>query len=232
MNTGLPLDPETKVDYLNPAVPPTLPWHEIPLVQATPVSLAGYGLLVDDPEDFPVEVVTWPALGWRPVDPGTGNQAGTVSGFFDVWWEGEVLFARNQAVDDQYLLGWSRNPGELEGAGRDVPEENADRSRVLLWHANYHPDGGQLFFPVERGPFVVPLALPGDDITPADFVAFHVEAGQGLYIHPGVWHEAVFPLAKQARFFDEQGRVHARVSCNFPEEFGVFLSVPLREPRP
>jgi hypothetical protein len=23
----------------------------------------------------------------------------------------------------------------------------------LLWHANYHPDGGQLFFPLDREPF-------------------------------------------------------------------------------
>lgn len=217
------------IDYLRPDVPPALPWHEVPLVRATPVSLAGYGLLVDDPEHFDVEVVTWPALGWRPVDPGTGNQGGTVSGNFDVWWEGEVLFARNQAVNDQYLIGWSRNPGEL---GRPVasPADPPDRSRVLLWHANYHPDGGQLFYPADGGPFVVPLALPGDDVTPQDFAAFHVEPGRGLYIHPGVWHEAVLPLSAQARFHDRQGRVHARVSCLFPDEFGVFLSIPLRSP--
>lgn len=217
------------IDYLNPSVPPSLPWHEVPLVRATPISLAGYGVLVDDFEDFPVEIVTWPALGWRPVDPGTGNEGGTVSGHFDVWWEGEVLFARNEAVNDQYLIGWSRNPGELASSGSNSPSP-PDRSRVLLWHANYHPDGGQLFFPADGGPFVMPLALPGDDVTPQDFAAFYVEPGRGLYIHPGVWHEAVFPLSERGRFRDRQGRVHARISCNFPEEFNVFLSIPLREP--
>lgn len=60
----------------------------------------------------------------------------------------------------------------------------------------------------------------------------YLKPGWGLYIHPGVWHEAVFPLSPRARFFDKQGRVHARISCHFPEEFGVFLSVPLREPMP
>ena len=55
--------------------------------------------------------------------------------------------------------------------------------------------------------------------------------GMGLYIHPGVWHEGVFPTGPRGRFHDEQGRVHARVSCNFPQEFGVFLSVPLPNPR-
>mgnify|MGYP001038506651 CR=1 FL=1 len=75
-----------------------------------------------------------------------------------------------------------------------------------------------------------PLALPGDDVKPADFVAFYVDGGQGLYIHPNVWHEAVFPLAARASFYDEQGKVHARVSCNIAAEFGVFLAVPLAAP--
>ena len=80
------------------------------------------------------------------------------------------------------------------------------------------------------GAFVAPLALPGDDLTPDDFVAFYVDGGRGLYIHPNIWHEGVFPLAERARFYDEQGRVHARVSCNVAREFGVFLSVPLIKP--
>jgi hypothetical protein len=41
----------------------------------------------------------------------------------------------------------------------------------------------------------------------------------------------VFPLEERARFYDEQGKVHARVSCNLAREFGVFLSVPLTNPR-
>ncbi len=219
---GIPAEP---IDSLMPSVPPELPWHEVPVVQATPVSLAGYGRLADDFDQFVVEIVTWPAMGWRPVDPGTGNQGGIVPGSFDVWWEGEVLFARKEASGDQCLLGWSRNPGDI-GASEDA-RAPADRSRVLLWHAHYHPDAGQLFFPLDGGEFIVPLALPGDDISPQDFVAFHVPAGRGLYIHPGVWHEAIIPTAGKARFRDRKGKVHARISCNFADEFGVFLSVPL-----
>lgn len=63
--------------------------------------------------------------------------------------------------------------------------------RVLLWHANYHPDGGQLFFPLDSTPYVVQLAT-------------------------------------KARFYDAQGSVLARVSVNFPNEFGVFLEIPLK----
>jgi ureidoglycolate hydrolase len=123
------------------------------------------------------------------------------------------------------MLGWCVNPGDAlrEKEITEVPK------RVLLWHANYHPDGGQLFFPLDGTPYVVPLALPGDDVTPDKFVNFYFNGTQGLYIHPNVWHEGVFPLATKARFYDAQGSVHARVSVNFPKEFGVFLEVPLCE---
>jgi nucleoside-diphosphate-sugar epimerase len=52
----------------------------------------------------------------------------------------------------------------------------------------------------------------------------------GLYINSDIWHEGVFPLAERGRFFDKQGKVHARISTDFPKEFGCLLSVPLREP--
>ena len=212
-------------EYLAPDVPGSLPWQDVPLVRATKESLRGYGCLVDDYRDYPIEIVTWPQPGRRAIDPGTGNEGGTTHGKFDLWWEGETLYGRNQAVaSNHYLLGWSCNPADV----KKEHDMRPDRSRVLLWHANYHPDGGQLFFPLNGEAFVCPLALPGDDVRPAQFVAFYVEGGTGLYIHPNVWHEAVFPLAARASFYDEQGKVHARISCNIAKEFGVFLNVPLR----
>ena len=198
---------------------------DIPLRRATAESLSGYGELVSDPEARAVEIVPWPAPGRRPLDPGTGDQGGTTEGIFEFWWSGDVLEGRNNAVDDQYVLGWTRNP---EAASRE--EATVPRSQVLLWHANYHPDGGQLFFPLDGGPFVAPLALPGDEVRPEDFVGFYFDGSAGLYIHPGVWHEAMFPFADRARFFDRQGKVHARISCDFKQEFGLYLSVPLAEP--
>lgn len=217
--------PGPAIDYLSPDVPAELPWHRPPLVRATAESLRGYGQLVDDHRGFPLEIVTWPPSGWRPVDSGTGNEAGTTTGIFEVGWEGDQLFGKNAAVGGHYLFGWADNPkySHREVARHELPRQ------VLLWHANYHPDGGQLFFPLEGQAFVTALALPGDDVQPESFVAFYVPAGKGLYIHPNVWHEAVVPLALRGRFYDEQGRVHARVSCNFAKEFGVFLAVPLGE---
>ena len=101
---------------------------------------------------------------------------------------------------------------------------------MLLWHMNYHPDGGQLFYPLDHQPFVVPVAPPGDDLRLEDIVAFWCDGSRGLYIHPGIWHEGVFPATLAQSFQDSQGRVHARVSSNIAQEFGVFLNVPLQPP--
>ena len=202
---------------------PSLPLHRVPLIEATEQSLAGYGRLVDDPDGFEIEIVRWPAPGWRPVDEGTGDEAGVVEGIFHGEWTGDVLIGRNEAVGGEYVLGWSRDPQTACAEQATTP-----RDQVLLWHMNYHPDGGQLFFPLERKPFVVPAALPGDDLKPEDVVAFWCDGAKGLYIHPNIWHEGVFPVEDRQRFLDRQGRVHARVSCDIGREFGVYLSVPLK----
>jgi hypothetical protein len=55
------------------------------------------------------------------------------------------------------------------------------RERALVWRANYHPDGGQLFYPLHGEGFIVPLALPGDDVTPEQFVSFYCDGKAGLY---------------------------------------------------
>lgn len=195
---------------------------EAPLVVATPETLQGYGNLVDDFEAQKIEIVRWPAQGWRPVDKNSGDQGGTTEGIFEFWWKEGALHARNEAVGDSYLFGWSDFPEALTGARRNAPRE-----RALIWRANYHPDGGQLFFPLDKQPFVAPLALPGDDVTPDKFVAFWCDGSQGLYIHPNIWHAAVVPLADHARFRDRQGKVHARVSVDFVKEFGCFLAAPM-----
>lgn len=132
--------------YLTPATIPTgMPIIEPRLVRATPESLAGYGTIVTDPHSHPVEIVRWPAQGWRTIDPDTGDEAGTTEGIFSFWWQGEVLYGRNDAVKDAYLMGWSRDPA-IASETMTTP----DRSRILLWHVNYHPDGGQLFYPLDN----------------------------------------------------------------------------------
>jgi hypothetical protein len=199
--------------------------HLAPLVVASDASLEGYGRLVDDPAQFQIEIVRWPARGWRPIDANSGDQGGVTEGLFEFAWAGDTLFARNHAVGDSYLFGWSLWPEEARIAGAPAP-----RQQALIWRANYHPDGGQLVWPVRRQSFVVPLALPGDDVTPDRFVAFWCDGARGLYIRPDVWHGAFVPHDDAAAFNDRQGRVHARVSVDFPKEFGCYLAVPLSPP--
>lgn len=202
---------------------PSLPLHQVPLIVATDETVTDYGCLVDNPDNFQIEIVKWPAQGWRPVDDGTGDEGGFVEGIFHGEWDGDILMGRNDAVGGNYVLGWSRDPQLASKTTATCP-----RDQVLLWHMNYHPDGGQLFYPLENKPFVVPVALPGDDLSPDKVVALWCDGSKGLYIHPGVWHEGIFPAEDTQRFLDRQGRVHARVSCDIGAEFGVYLSVPLK----
>ncbi|KAF2162305.1 hypothetical protein M409DRAFT_58408 [Zasmidium cellare ATCC 36951] len=195
---------------------------ETPLLEATPENIKGYGSIVDTPKDFPIEITRWPAQGWRPVDDNSGDQGGVTEGIFEFWWKGDTLYARNNAVGDSYLFAWSTYPEEARTSG----SSSVPRSKALIWRANYHPDGGQLFFPLDGAmSFVVPLALPGDDVKPEDFRTFRVSGGKGLYIHPNIWHGAVVPEGDEGRLLDRQGRVHARVSVDFVEEFGCYLGV-------
>jgi hypothetical protein len=209
------------IDYLNPDLPAGLPRVCMPVVDATEASLEGYGHLVDDPAHCRIEIVQWPSTGSRPVDADTGDQAGTTEGVFVSEWRGDILFGRNEAVDGHYILAYALSP-ELARVDHTEPP-----SRLIMWHANYHPDGGQLFFPLDRRPFYVPLALPGDDVTPLRFVCFRFDGTRGLYIHPNIWHEGVFARSGTQRFFDCQGAVHARVSVEFAREFGCLLEAPL-----
>jgi hypothetical protein len=201
---------------------PSLDLFPVPLVKATNESVKDYGCLVDDPDGFDIEIVRWPAQGWRPVDEDCGDEGGWVEGIFHGNWKGDILYGANEAVNGHYVLGWSTDPQKASTESRTVP-----RKHVLLWHLNYHPDGGQLFFPLDKKPFVVPVALPGDDITPDKVIAFWCDGSQGLYIHPNIWHEGIFPVEDNQRFLDRQGRVHARVSCDIGKEFGLYLCVPL-----
>lgn len=82
---------------------------------------------------------------------------------------------------------------------------------------------GRFSFRLKK-PFVVPLALPGDNLSPHKVVAFGFDGGRGLYIHPNVWHEGVFHVTNSQRFQDRQGRVHARVSSDIGTGFGVYLA--------
>jgi hypothetical protein len=208
-------------DFLRPDLPAGLPRVVMPVVDASDETLRRYGRLVDDPQSCTIEIVRWPSTGTRAVDEDTGDQGGTTDGVFVAQWRGDILYGRNEAVGGHYILAYAVDPVEADTTHERDPE------RMLLWHANYHPDGGQLFFPLARASFMVPLAPPGDAVKPQDFVCFRFDGTRGVYIHPNVWHEGVFGMRGTQRFFDKQGAVHARVSVDFAREFGCLLEASL-----
>ena len=199
---------------------------EIPLIEATNKSLEGYGYLVDNFDKCEIEIVTWPKQGSRNIEEGTGNEGGTTEGPFETWWEKNILYGKNNAVEHKseydkegkYLLGYSSVP---EDSKKKIITK--DPKQIYIWHVNYHPDGGQLIFPEDNKPFISPLALPGDDIQLNNFKAFYFQGSQGLYIHPNIWHEGVFPTKGRATFKGKQGKVHARVSIDLLKEFKSYI---------
>ena len=199
---------------------------EIPLIKANNQNLKGYGYLVDNFDRCKIEIITWPKQGWREIEKGTGNEGGTTEGPFETWWDKGILYGRNKAVehkskydkDGKYLLGYSSDPNNLN---KNYDKKNP--KEIYIWHINYHPDGGQLFFPNDNKPFISPLALPGDDILPKNFKAFYFDGSKGLYIHPNIWHEGVFPIKGKSVFRGKQGKVHARVSVDLLKEFKSYI---------
>jgi len=223
--TALPLSNFAGVDL---AAMPSLTRGEaralrVPAVAATAESLRGFGRIVTDFAGESVTIMTWPQPGWRPVVSGTGNEGGTVQECFVMERHGEVLHAVNRAVGRHYITGWYADP-----ATASTTRAAVDLGRLYTHEANYHPDGGQIFAPRDRAPFVALLAPPGDDVRPEDFVAFHCDGSFGIHIDPSVWHQPVFPLQERAIFDNVQGRVHACIAVDFVSEFGCYLEVPLQ----
>lgn len=197
----------------------------VPLVRANHENLQGYGRIVYPHEfdNYQVEITTWPQPDWRPIDPGTGNQGGTTQGTFTMEWKNGVYYAINKAVGGSYCTGWLLEENlPLEGGGYVTLS-----SHVVIWEANYHPDGGQLVVPIEHKPFVALLALPGDNVKPEDFVAFYCDGTFGIEILPCVWHQPFYSKEQSMTFNDKQSKVHACISVNFPQEFNCYLAVPL-----
>ena len=73
-------------------------------------------------------------------------------------------------------------------------------------------------------------ATGGGDATPDRFASFACDSTRGLHIHPNIRHGALAPLDDEAEFLDRQGSVHARLSVDFPKEFGRYLSSSLCRP--
>lgn len=230
-DVSTPLFPEAKPCIEMPDLPSinddNITVHKVPLLKATADSLKDFGRLVTDFDAEEVIIETWPQPDWRRVEPGTGNEGGIHKGDFLFTRDGTLQIARNLAVGGHYITGWFEDPAVA------APNRHRNSAGVIyVREANYHPDGGQVFYPTDGSPFVALLAPShvGDNVKPGDFTAFYFDGSVGLQIWPGTWHQPLFPLADTARFHDKQGKVHACIACDMVKEFGCYLAVPLAKP--
>ena len=203
--------------------------HKVPLVKATTENFKKYGKFVYDYDNEKVQLVTWPAQGFRPIMYGTGFGGGITEGKFVYCWDNYVLRAINNAVGGNYITGIL----PLNNIGLVKSDDSVKNKKVVLTReANYHPDGGQIFYPIyepeqEIKPFILLLALPGDDVKLEDFVAFYFDGTYGVQILPNIWHQPVYITSQEATFMTKQGKVHACVGGDTKNEFGKWLEIPL-----
>lgn len=149
-----------------------------------------------------------------------------VEGDLRVRWVGDIMYGDNLTVGVSFKLGYPCAARLSDGS----------RDHILVREVNYHPDGGQVFFPPGGRPYVMLLARAelGDDIRPEDFTAFFFDGSFGFHIAPGVWHFVPYiqppsDNAEQAEmvFNNKQSSVYACVGADTVKEFGVYLKVPL-----
>ncbi|KAK3602245.1 hypothetical protein CHS0354_034480 [Potamilus streckersoni] len=190
---------------------------KVPYVVASEKTLHGYGTIIHDFDQAEVEVLPYPVKGWRPLCPGTGIQGEIRRGDFKYQWVQDLCVARNLAVNWGYMV-----TGRLQDGV--APQK---RTRVLVREANYHPDGGQAFYPCNKEPFIAVLALPTDDVKPEHFKAFYFGGTFGVNLYPNVWHQPLYPITNEAVYRTKQAATYACVSVDTVDEFAKFLSVPL-----
>jgi len=183
--------------------------YTVPIIKATPENFKEYGHFVHNYFSEKVIIKQWPRVGWRKIADGTGYGGGTVEGNFSYTLDGNYMKAMNEAIGKSYVTGILK------------------KKYILTREANYHPDGGQIFYPFKSGPFILLLALPGDDIKINNFVGFYFDGSVGVQILPGIWHQPVFPINGEALFVTKQSAVHACVVVDTIKEFNSWLEIPL-----
>lgn len=185
--------------------------HKVPIIIANKSNFLQYGTIFENFDQEEVQLVPWPTYGTRSLMKGTGLGGGIVEDKFLFWEENGYTRAHNLAVgamEDPYVTGIK-----------------TDKS-ILTREANYHPDGGQVFYSEDNTPFYLLLALPGDQVSVDQFVAFYFDGKQGCQIKPNIWHQPPYPIRKST-FLNKQGAVHGCVGYNSIEEEGCWLEIDL-----
>ena len=195
--------------------------YEVQTIIATPENFKSFGTFCDTYDKHDVIICEWPITGKRKLFPGTGKDGGIAEGNFIYSYERHeesiILKAQNQAVGGKYITGIQYDTSLTP---QSYPKY------ILTREANYHPDGGQVFYSAGK-PFMLLLAKSGDDITPSDFVCFKFDGSKSVQIYPNVWHQPAYPLDQQMTLKTKQGKVHACVPYDSINEHKCWLKIKL-----
>lgn len=105
-----------------------IPFINIPYIIADHSSIKGYGRFVDN--DAQVRIEKWPTKFRNVIG---GNGGGVVEGDFICKWIDDKVRVVNKAVANDYPKGWRDKNGSIFTQGAD-----------------YHPDGEQIFIPLDK----------------------------------------------------------------------------------
>jgi ureidoglycolate lyase len=79
-----------------------------------------------------------------------------------------------------------------------VPEATPVALRLM----ERHPNGNQVFMPLNNQRYIVVVAPAGGAPTPESLRAFLCDGEQGINYHRGVWHHPMIALDKPCAFFE------------------------------
>ena len=211
-------------DYslFNYKIPDNIKIYEVPIIIANKDNLKGYCNIVCDYENTVVINVKWPKNdGWRKLYENTGDQAVDTEGMFDFYYDDIYSKAINHSVPNGSYITGIIPSSEKQNNDNEIP------THIYTREANYHPDGGQIIYPIDKKPFMLLLSKESDDIYPENFVCFLCDGSFGLQILPNVWHQPAYPLNNNSTFKNKQCSVHGCVSVDTIKEFNTLLKVNL-----
>ena len=179
------------IDYLNPDIPAGLQTSSTCRWCApTDESLKGYGEIVRDPYKHRIEIVPWPLGRLAPARCRHRHRGRHDRRHL------RLRMARQRAswaATRRWAVTMSSAFASCRRR-RNVPAWRWARAAFSCGIATTIPTAASSSGQIDGQPFVVPVAKAGDDLKPETFVAFWSDGSFGIYIHPGIWHEGVFPV--------------------------------------
>jgi ureidoglycolate lyase len=95
-------------------------------------------------------------------------------------------------------------------------------------HLEHHPYGSQAFIPLNSSPFIVVVAVAGDEPVGRDLHAFVTNGRQGINYHKGTWHHVLLTPYAAMRFIcvDRAGSGNNCIDFFFAEDQQLNLELP------